>query len=96
MSKNAPQDDVQLIAKVRLARVQGALGDATAGLSSLPAKFPDAFVGLVEEARGDLLFQNGDAGAARKAYEAAQESEYVANREGLTIKLNELVKADAS
>ena len=96
VSKNAPQDDVQLIAKVRLARVQGALGDATAGLSSLPAKFPDAFVGLVEEARGDLLFQNGDADAARKAYEAAQESEYVANREGLTMKLNELVKADAS
>jgi len=55
VAKNAPQSDVQLIAKVRLARVQGAMGDVSAGLSSLPSKFPEAFTGLVEEARGDLL-----------------------------------------
>ncbi len=88
--KNAPQDDVQLIAKVRLARVQGALGDATAGLSTLPGKFPAPFTGLVEEARGDLLVISGDREAARTAYEAAQASQYVSNREGLTMKLNEL------
>lgn len=96
VSNNAPQADVQLIAKVRLARVQGAMGDASAGLSSLPSTFPEAFTGLVEEARGDLLFLNGDSDAAKTAYEAAQESEYVANRDGLTMKLNELAKADAS
>jgi predicted negative regulator of RcsB-dependent stress response len=87
---------VQLIAKVRLARVQGALGDAAAGLASLPSSFPDAFAGLVEEARGDLLFIKGDSDAARTAYEAAQDSAFVANREGLTMKLNELAKVDAS
>lgn len=90
VAKNAPQDDVVLIAKVRLARVQGAAGDASAGLASLPKKFPEAFIGLVEEARGDLLIQSGDEDAARTAYEAAQESQFVANRDGLTMKLNEL------
>ncbi|MFT5893221.1 MAG: putative negative regulator of RcsB-dependent stress response [bacterium] len=96
VANNAPQSDVQLIAKVRLARVQGALGDAAAGLASLPSSFPDAFAGLVEEARGDLLFIKGDSDAARTAYEAAQDSAFVANREGLTMKLNELAKVDAS
>jgi predicted negative regulator of RcsB-dependent stress response len=96
VANNAPQSDVQLIAKVRLARVQGALGDAAAGLASLPSTFPEAFAGLVEEARGDLLSIKGEPDAARTAYEAAQESEFVANREGLTMKLNELAKVGAS
>lgn len=96
VADNAPQKDVALIAKVRLARVQGALGDASAGLASLPSTFPDAFAGLVEEARGDLLVIEGDSDAARTAYQAAQDSEYVANPEGLAMKLNELAKVDAS
>lgn len=90
VAKNAPQDDVQLIAKVRLARVQGAAGDATAGLSTLPTSYPESFKGLVEEARGDLLLSTGDTEAARAAYAAAKESQFVANREGLDMKLNEL------
>ncbi|ASJ74881.1 YfgM family protein [Granulosicoccus antarcticus] len=96
VAKNAPEDGVQLIAKVRLARVQGALGDAAAGLKSLPGKFPESFAGLVEEARGDLLIQSGDVDAAREAYGKAQASQYVANREGLSMKINDLaVPGDA-
>lgn len=90
VANNAPQDDVVMIAKVRLARVQGAAGDASAGLASLPKKFPDAFIGLVEEARGDLMIQTGDEDGARAAYEAAQASQFVANRDALIMKLNEL------
>ena len=89
---NAPQDDVKLIAQVRLARVLGASGDADAALSSLPSSFPESFAGLVEEARGDLLLLSGDAAGARSAYEAASSSEYVANREGLSMKLNDLAE----
>ncbi|MFK8079382.1 MAG: YfgM family protein [Granulosicoccus sp.] len=89
---NAEQDDVKLIAQVRLARVKGANGDPSAGLSTLPARFPDSFAGLVEEARGDLHVLAGDEAAARTAYKAASASEYVANREGLTMKLNELAE----
>lgn len=90
VSSHAPQEDVQLIARVRLARVQGASGDAAAGLASLPGTYPESFTGLVEEARGDLLMMTGDLQAARDAYKTAQASQYVANREGLTMKLNEL------
>ncbi|MGQ7844847.1 YfgM family protein [Granulosicoccus sp. 3-233] len=96
VADNAPQDDVRLIARVRLARVLGANGDAAAGLDSLPADFPEAFAGLVEEARGDLLLINGDADGARQAYLAAQDSQFVANREGLTMKLNELTVSDGT
>ncbi len=88
--RNAPQDEVSMIAKVRLARVHGALNDAAKGLAGLPSKYPPAFAGLIEEARGDLLLLSGDTDAARTAYEAAQESQYVPNREALTMKLNEL------
>ncbi len=90
--ENAPQDDVKLIAQVRLARVHGALGDTEEALSMLPGSYPDSFAGLVQEARGDLHILAGDAAAAREAYQAAAESEYVANREGLTMKLNELAQ----
>ena len=89
---NAPQDDVKLIAQVRLARVQGATGDTAAGLGTLPSEFPEAFTGIVEEARGDLHVLAGDMAAARNAYQAASDSDYVANREGLTMKLNELAQ----
>jgi len=93
---NAPMDDVQLIAQVRLARVMGAEGDAAGGLAALPSSFPDAFAGLVEEARGDLHVLEGDVDAARTAYQAAAESQYVANRDGLTMKLNELAQPEDS
>ena len=51
---------------------------------------------MVEEVRGDLLVLKGDTDAARTAYEAAQESQYVSNRDGLMMKLNELATPSAS
>lgn len=89
---NAPQDDVKLIAQVRLARVKGANGDPSGGLAVLPGSFPESFAGLVEEARGDLHVLAGNEAAARTAYQAASASDYVANREGLTMKINELAQ----
>jgi len=96
VNDKSPQEDVRIIAAVRLARVQGALGDAAKGLDSLPKTFPEAFGGLVEEARGDLLAQSGDIQGARSAYEAAQESQFVANPEALTMKLNELAVPESA
>ncbi|MEE9319888.1 MAG: tetratricopeptide repeat protein [Granulosicoccus sp.] len=96
VSDKAPQEDVRLIAQVRLARVLGATDKVTEGLSTLPDSYPDAFVGLVEEARGDLHVLAGDNAAARAAYEKAQTSENVADANALTMKLNELATADSS
>jgi len=57
----------------------------------------DAFVGIVEEARGDLHVLAGDAAAARTAYQAASDAGGSANPQALGIKLNELSEAaDAS
>ena len=87
----APQDDVRLIARIRLARVQGAQGDAAAGLERLPEEYPEAFTGLVEEARGDLLLLADDPDAARSAYEAARASGRAADPDALGMKIDALV-----
>lgn len=93
----AAQDDVKLIATIRLARVDGARGQPDAGLERLPASYPDGFTGLVEEARGDLLVMVGDVDGARTAYDAAAESGQVADTQALTMKRDDLaVPASAS
>ncbi len=83
-------NDVVLLGKVRLARVKGAMGDPSAGLSSLPASYAESFTALVEEARGDLLSAAGDAAAARSAYETALDQDNVPDANAVRMKLNEL------
>lgn len=87
---NAELDDVGVIARVRLARVKAALGDAAGGLSVLPKSYPDVFAHLVEEARGDLHVAAGDNTAAREAYQAAIDTGRAADRDALQMKFNEL------
>ncbi|MBX2837465.1 MAG: tetratricopeptide repeat protein [Gammaproteobacteria bacterium] len=93
---NSKQEEVTLIAQIRLARVEGALGGAEAGLKLLPESYSESFTALIEEARGDLLVANGDASAALSAYQKAQDSGNVANPTALTMKINELASADES
>ena len=95
-AENAPQDDVKLIAAVRLARVDGARGDVDAALARLPETYAAEFAGLVEEARGDLLVAAGDTDGARAAYETARDSGLVADPEALGMKLDDLAVADAA
>ncbi len=97
-AKGSPQDEVALIAKIRLARVQGALGKVDEALSSLPGKPPTPFTALVEEVRGDLYVAKGEPDKARTAYQAALDSnQRSADSNALNMKLNELATAnDAS
>lgn len=94
--EEAPQDDVRLIATLRLARVEGALGKGEAGLERLPSEYPETFTGLVEEARGDLLAASGDAAGARAAYEKAQASGNIVDANALTMKINELAVTESA
>jgi len=88
---NTEQPDVQVIAKVRLARVRGVLDDADAGLAMLPTSFPQTFTAIVEEVRGDLFFAKGDVDKARVAYQAALDSgQRSANSNALNMKLDDL------
>ncbi len=69
-------DRAQLVATVdlRLARVLWAQGKHDAALERL-ANPPAGFDGLFAELRGDILAEQGDLVAARKAYETAVESD---------------------
>ncbi len=87
---NAELEDVSVIARVRLARVKGAMGDAAGGLDVLPSKYSEGFTALIEEARGDLLGSTGDAAAAKTAYQAALDSNGSPDPGALRMKLNEL------
>lgn len=90
VAEEASQPDIKLIATIRLARVHGAQGQAQQGLDLLPATYPASFTALVEEARGDLLVQLGDASAARTAYETARDTGQVPDAEGLRMKLDDI------
>lgn len=94
---NSPVEEVALIAKVRLARVQGALGNTDAALSTLPSKVPAAFTAIVEEVRGDLYLAKGDIESARTAYQVALESgERAGNSAALTMKLDDLATGETT
>lgn len=90
VTEQADQPDVKLIATIRLARVEGALGRVAQGLDRLPSSYPEAFTGLVEEARGDLLVLSGDGAAARTAYEQARDSGQVPDAQTLNMKIDDL------
>lgn len=61
------------VAKLRLARVYHALGDASAALALLEGSPPDGFEAAWAEVRGDLLLADGRVEEARQAYRQAVE-----------------------
>lgn len=91
---SAPDANLQSIAKLRLARVQLALEDASAALSTVQSITGDAFSAQSEEIKGDAYVQQGDFDKARLAYGQALEAN--ANNSLLKMKLDNLsVAADA-
>jgi predicted negative regulator of RcsB-dependent stress response len=71
---NAREPELKDIARLRLARVEGALGNYDAALATLGSSAPAAFAAAYEELRGDLYVASGDAQQARAAYERALEA----------------------
>jgi predicted negative regulator of RcsB-dependent stress response len=89
-------EQLALVARHRLARVQLAQNKPDDALATLNAKPAGAFEARFHEARGDVLFAKGDKAGALKEYELAQagtESRSV-DAESLTLKINDL-KTDA-
>lgn len=93
---NSELDEVGVIARVRLARVKAAQGDATAALSVLPTSYADSFTHLIEEARGDVHVIAGDMAAAKTAYQLALDSGKAADQGALQMKINELATIGGS
>jgi predicted negative regulator of RcsB-dependent stress response len=78
------------VAQVQLARNQGAQA-----LATLDAIAPDAYAGVRQELRGDVLVKLGRTDEARKSYEAAMAalSQQAPQRGALQMKLDDLAAA---
>jgi len=94
--QRSKDDQLALVARLRLARVQLAQNKPDDALATLNGKPAGAFEARFREARGDVLFAKGDKEGALKEYLAAQagtESRSV-DGQSLQLKINDL-KPDA-
>ena len=69
--EHAKEDELQAIARFRLAQVQIDDKQYDAALATLDAKHPDTFDGVFADLRGDAFAAAGRAADARSAYETA-------------------------
>lgn len=83
------------VARLRLARLMLAEGDATGALSLLQAAQPGSFKGLYDELIGDSHVAMDNPDMARHAYEQALAAEHHADTATLEMKLDELGGAES-
>lgn len=89
--------EIKSIARLRLARVLNAQGKHTEALTVLDKVTSSNYAGLVNEIRGDIHLDSGDAREALAAYRRAKESSGVtASDENLQMKLDDLAVPDDS
>jgi len=88
---------LQLVARIRLARVQIAQNNADAALATLSGAEPGGFVARFDEVRGDALFAKGDRPGALAAWKKAEaaagdgsEKPPTVDLEGLRLKIWDL------
>jgi len=71
---NAKDDELKMVARLRLARVQSALGKHDEALNLLKVDNPGEFAPRLADARGDVLLAKGDRDGALREYTAARAS----------------------
>ena len=67
--------ELRMVARLRLARVQSALGKHDDALATLKVDEPGEFAPRISDARGDVLLAKGDRDGALKEYLAARSGE---------------------
>lgn len=92
---NSTKDpELALISRLRLARVQLALGRADDALKTLNAVDPGAFAGRFAQVRGDILMAKGDRAGALRQYQSARSSAGETLDVGLLdLKIDELARS---
>jgi predicted negative regulator of RcsB-dependent stress response len=70
--ENAPDPEVRMIGRMRLARVQAAQGKYDDALATLRVDDPGEFAPRLADTRGDVLLAKGDRAGALKEYLAAR------------------------
>lgn len=103
VAQDSKDPDLQVVAELRLARVQLAQGKHDAALATLETVRQPATEARVEELRGDVLMARGDAAGALAAYRKAQGSvgaptvdNGLVDAELLGLKIDELSAAAAT
>jgi predicted negative regulator of RcsB-dependent stress response len=71
----AGDDEIRMIARLRLARVQSAQGKYDDALATLKLEQPGEFATRIAEVRGDVLLAKGDRAGALREYFAARQGE---------------------
>ena len=69
--RHSLEEDVRIIAELRLARVLSAQGQYNDALDLLDSDFPMPYTAVAEELKGDVLVARNDSGPAREAYRRA-------------------------
>ena len=89
---NAKDDELKLVARLRLARVQAAQGKYDDALATLKVDNSGEFAPRIADTRGDVLLAKGDRAGALKEYLAARTSEdsRVLDTELLDLKIRDL------
>ena len=72
---NAKDDELKMVARLRLARVQSALGKHDEALATLKVDDPGEFAPRLADTRGDVLLAKGDRDGALREYLAARTAE---------------------
>jgi predicted negative regulator of RcsB-dependent stress response len=72
---NAKDDELRMVARLRLARVQSALGKHDEALATLKVDDPGEFAPRLADTRGDILLAKGDRDGALREYLAARSTE---------------------
>jgi predicted negative regulator of RcsB-dependent stress response len=72
---NAKDDELKMVARLRLARVQSALGKNDEALATLKIDDPGEFAPRLADTRGDVLLAKGDRVGALREYLAARTAE---------------------
>jgi predicted negative regulator of RcsB-dependent stress response len=88
--KSTKDPELALVARLRVARVQLALGKADDALKTLDEVNPGAFAARFAQARGDILMSKGDRDGALKAYRAARDGGDTVDSGLLDLKIDEL------
>ena len=84
---DAPDDEMRLIARIRLARVEATQGKYDEALATLKVDEPGDFDTRLADARGDVLLAKGDRVGALKEYLSARSGE---NKGRLDLELLDL------
>lgn len=85
-----PDQELFMVARLRLARIRLAQGDAQAALDLLRAVEPGEFLVSHAEIEGDALLQQGDREGAKAAYQRALAANTDGNPALLRLKLQDL------